>query len=63
LAERHHGDHARRAVDATKDAYGRKQRVALLKLELLRVIPPIDFRLGARARGVESFGLLSGNAT
>jgi hypothetical protein len=68
LAERHHGDDARRAVDAAKDAHGREQRVALLELNLLRVIPPVNFRLGASAaRGMEGFGRrrhrLSGDTT
>lgn len=65
FAERHDGDDARCAVDAAKNAHGGKQGLALLKLNLLGVIPPVYFRLGASsARSmVEVFGGLSGNAT
>jgi len=63
LAERHDGDDPRRAVDAAKDAHGREQRLALLELNLLSVIPPVNFRLGASARSVVGFGRLLGNNT
>jgi len=64
FTQRHHGDHARGAVDAAKDTDGRKQRLALLELDLLCVIPPVELGLSAGSFGsVVGFGRLSGDAT
>jgi hypothetical protein len=41
FAERHHGDDPRCAIDSTKDTHGGKQRLPLLKLDLLRVISSV----------------------
>jgi hypothetical protein len=41
FAERDHGDHPRRTVDATENANGGKQGLTFLELDLLRVVPPV----------------------
>ena len=63
FAERHHGDDPGRTVDSTKYTNGGKQRLPLLKLNLLCVISPVQFGLSACTRRVGDFGSLSRDAT
>jgi hypothetical protein len=45
FTQRNHSHNPRGTVNATKDANGGEQRLALLKLDLLCAISPVDFRL------------------
>jgi hypothetical protein len=62
FTKRNHSHNPRCTINTTKDANGREQRLALLKLDLLCAISPVDFRLGVGARIVD-LGGPSGDTT